>query len=111
MKGGRQQPAWEASPQARGVWRARMDASSFGVLIESERDQRVFDWMVNEVGEAGIQVAVGQVVASGRRLYVSNIAKALGLEVPASLARTPVFQARARIAAIRSALLKPGVAE
>lgn len=58
------------------------------ILIESERDQRTYDWLLSQVGETALQAAC-LALAGDRRLYVSNLAKVLGLRPPADLAIAP----------------------
>ena len=55
------------------------------LIVESKRDQRVLDWLVSQVGEESIANACMQ-LPGARKLYVSNIAKVLGLSPPADLA-------------------------
>lgn len=55
------------------------------VVVESNRDQRVLDWLVEQVGHEGVAEACSK-LAGARRAYPSNIAKALGLVPPQRLA-------------------------
>ncbi|PZO07981.1 MAG: cryptic plasmid protein A [Lysobacteraceae bacterium] len=55
------------------------------ILVESKRDQRVLDWLVEQVGHEGVAEACSK-LAGARRAYPSNIAKVLGLEPPQRLA-------------------------
>ncbi len=55
------------------------------VVVESKRDQRVLDWLVEQVGHEGVAEACAK-LAGARRAYPSNIAKVLGLEPPQRLA-------------------------
>lgn len=72
-------------------------------IIESKRDQRVLDWLISQVGEEAVAEACRQ-LAGGRRKYVSNIAKALGLHPPAELALTSREDAKQHIEGIRKLL-------
>lgn len=72
--------------------------AALGVIIANDRDLRSLTWLREHVGDAAIEAAVAQ-LAGQRRPYVSNVAKALGIEIPSSLALTGVDTARARIAA------------
>ncbi|MDE2599318.1 MAG: hypothetical protein KGL40_06810 [Rhodocyclaceae bacterium] len=58
------------------------------ILIESDRDRRTYDWLLSQVGELALQAACLS-LAGNRRLYVSNLAKALDLKPPADLAIAP----------------------
>jgi hypothetical protein len=55
------------------------------VVVESKRDQRVLDWLVEQVGHQGVAEACAK-LPGARRAYPSNIAKALGLKPPQQLA-------------------------
>lgn len=55
------------------------------LIIESNRDQRILDWLVAQVGEEAVANACKQ-LAGARKLYVSNIAKVLCLCPPVELA-------------------------
>jgi len=74
-----------------------------GVLVISERDQRVLDWLVSEVGRDAVEEASNH-LSGRRRPYVSNIAKALGLTPPANLTLTPPNVARQHLTQIRTLL-------
>ena len=72
------------------------------IVIENDRDQRALDWLVSQAG----QHAVDAVVLSGqRKLYVSNIAKSLGLQIPPNVTVTPKEKGLEKIQALREALL------
>lgn len=58
------------------------------VIIESERDRRTYDWLLSQVGEFAMQAACLS-LAGNRRLYVSNLAKALGIAPPEELTFAP----------------------
>lgn len=55
------------------------------VVVETKRDQRVLDWLLEQVGHEGVAEGCSK-LAGGRRAYPSNIAKALGLVPPKRLA-------------------------
>lgn len=59
-----------------------------GVLVETARDQRVLDWLIEQVGPDAVTVAANS-LAGHRRPYVSNVAKALGLTPPSDLVLSP----------------------
>ena len=79
------------------------------IILESDRDRRTYAWLVAQVGAEAVEAAAAN-LAGGRRPYVSNIAKALGLVVPAAVAAEPAPKptdretARQRVAALRRAL-------
>jgi hypothetical protein len=73
------------------------------VVVESDRDRRTLDWLINEVGVVAVENACCQ-LAGQRKLYVSNIAKALGLTPPDIVFRPTRDEARARLAAIKKTL-------
>lgn len=57
-----------------------------GVLVASERDRRVVAWLVGQVGAQAVAEAAGRQIGS-RRPYPSNVARVLGLRVPAEIER------------------------
>lgn len=73
------------------------------IIVESARDERTLEWLISQVGLAGVEKACEQ-LAGQRKPYVSNIAKALCLEVPESILHTPKDEARSRLSALRRAL-------
>ncbi len=74
-----------------------------GVLVISERDQRVLDWLVSQVGHDAVEAACS-VLPGRRRKYVSNVAKALGLTPPSDLALAPPDVARQHLSEFRAVL-------
>lgn len=70
---------------------------SLDPILNSDRDRRTWAWIVGEVGE----VAARSVDLRGRRAYVSNIARALGLRPSPALERATRETAMASIAIIR----------
>lgn len=73
------------------------------LIVESKRDQRVLEWLVSQVGEDAIANACTQ-LAGARKLYVSNIAKVLGLRLPTELALTSRDEAQRHLEVIRKLL-------
>jgi hypothetical protein len=69
------------------------------LVIQSQRDERTLKWLIEQVGCAEVARARGS-LAGARRPYPSNIAKALGLSPPRSLACPTPEEARTQIAAI-----------
>ena len=77
------------------------------VLVTSERDQRVLDWLVSKVGVDAVESAC--TLIPGRRLaYVSNVAKVLGLTPPSDLALSPPDTVRQHLANFRHLLKRKG---
>jgi len=75
-------------------------------LILSRRDERVMEWLINQVGQEAVDRACTQ-LAGMRKPYPSNLAKLLGLTVPEGLASTPKDEARERIEQLRAILGRP----
>lgn len=73
------------------------------VILESDRDRRVFEWLVEQVGESAV-IAAAESLAGARKPYVSNIAKALGLTPPDHLMLTPRETAKQKLSAIKGML-------
>ncbi len=73
------------------------------VIVESERDQRTLDWLVTQVGPEKV-AAVCAALAGSRRTYVSNVAKALGLEPPREILQTPAVGARQKLSVLKELL-------
>jgi hypothetical protein len=78
-----------------------------GVLVTSERDQRVLDWLVSQVGVAAVETAC-TLIPGSRRAYVSNLAKVLGLSPPSDLALSPPDVTRQHLANFRRLLQRKG---
>lgn len=74
-----------------------------GVLVQSERDRRVLDWLIAQVGVEAVEGAC-HALAGTRRPFPSNIAKVLGLSPPKTLAITPPETARRHITELRRLL-------
>ncbi len=55
------------------------------VVVETKRDQRVPDWLLEQVGHESVAEGCSK-LAGARRACPSNIAKALGLVPPKRLA-------------------------
>ncbi|WP_299163839.1 cryptic plasmid protein A [Accumulibacter sp.] len=69
-------------------------------MVLNPRDERAIAWMIEQVGFAAVQEACGR-LAGGRRLYPTNLAKALGLTIPDSVVATPASAALERIRELR----------
>ena len=74
-----------------------------GVLVTSERDQRILDWLVSQVGLDAVEAACSR-LPGRRRPFVSNIAKVLGLTPPSDLALAPPEAARHHLSELRALL-------
>ena len=73
-------------------------ADTLGAIVEKERDRRELAWLRTQVGDDAIREAVTRLPGQ-RRPYILNIARALGLVLPASLAQSPAGSAvRAEVA-------------
>ena len=70
-------------------------------IIASDRDRRVWNWIVSTVGE---QAALAVELIGNRKPYPSNIAKALGLQVPVVLAQPSAEAALQRVANLKRIL-------
>lgn len=77
------------------------------VIVASERDQRVLDWLLSQVGVDAVESACNLIPGS-RRAYVSNVAKALGLTPPSDLALSPPAVARQHLSDFRRLLKRKG---
>ena len=73
------------------------------VVIQSTRDQRTLDFLVETCGVAAVESACRQVPA-GRRLYVSNLARVLKITIPERVIATPRVEGAARMAEIKELL-------
>jgi hypothetical protein len=70
-------------------------------IVENDRDRRGLAWIRTQVDDAAITAAcVG--LPGNRRAYVTNIARALGLVLPAETARTPREAALTHLARIKA---------
>jgi len=76
------------------------------IVIESERDRRVLNWLVEQAGEDAVASACLQ-LAGRRRSFPSNVAKVLGLNPPKTLALASPESAAAHLAAIAKLLGVP----
>lgn len=74
-----------------------------GIIIVNERDRRTLQWLINHVGEAAISAAVAQ-LAGNRKPYLSNIAKALGVDLPKDLMAADRETALKHLAALQAKL-------
>jgi hypothetical protein len=73
------------------------------VIVESARDRRTLDWLIERVGREAVTQACARLVGR-RKPYVSNVAKALGLKPPANLDGPMREEALARLAELRRIL-------
>lgn len=73
-------------------------------ILDSERDRRTWAWIIAQVGED----AARSVDLHGRRPFVSNIAKALGLMPPANLEVASRDTAQAHLEQIRKIMKGQG---
>ena len=74
-----------------------------GPIVEDDRDRRALAWLRSQVSEEEIAEACANLPGK-RRPYLTNIARALGLVLPADVAMTPRGEARARLAEIKKLL-------
>lgn len=73
------------------------------VIVQSKRDQRTLEWLIEQAGRDAVERACSELL-HGRRPYVSNIAKALGLQPPQSLQLSTKADALQHLARIRELL-------
>ena len=64
-----------------------MSDEHYGILIESDRDRRTLDWLRRIKTTDEIAAAALAVAGSGRRVYVSNVVRQLGLTDVVKLAQ------------------------
>ena len=64
-----------------------MSDEHYGILIESDRDRRTLAWLRRLKSDDEIQAAAQTVADSGRRVYVSNVVKQLGMAEVVKLAQ------------------------
>lgn len=77
---------------------------TLGAIVSNDRDRRTLIWMRAQVGDDAIRNTIATLPGQ-RRPYLSNIARALGLVLPASLALPPAGSAvRAEVARRAAAL-------
>jgi len=77
-----------------------------GVLVLNARDERAIAWLIDQAGFDAVQQACGK-IAGNRKLYPTNLAKALGLSIPHSVIVTPSSVARERICDLLTLLSSP----
>jgi hypothetical protein len=63
------------------------------IIIENERDKRVYQWLMETVDEKEILLAIAKLPGQ-QKTYLSNIIKILNLNVPKSVIQTPKVTAR-----------------
>ena len=64
-------------------------AEGLGIPLVNDRDQAGLGWLLEQIGESGIREAVAG-LSGQRRPFVSNLAKAAGLQIPAAVHRAGV---------------------
>ena len=77
------------------------------IVVENDRDRVALEWLHKCVGDQGIARGLG-LLAGARKPFVSNVARALGLEIPKDLyvpARPEI--AKEALSKIRENLKKP----
>ena len=62
-------------------------ADTLGAIVTNDRDRRTLAWLRAQAGDAAIRDTIAQLPGQ-RRPYPSNIARALGLVLPACLAQS-----------------------
>lgn len=73
-----------------------------GVLVVNARDQRVVQWLCEQVGKEAVEEASKDL--GGRHTYPSNIAKLLGLKPPENLQFTERDVARDHLSKAKAIL-------
>lgn len=63
------------------------------IIIENERDERIYDWLLKTVNEEEINNAISS-IQGNQKPYLTNILKKLGLKAPNSITQTPKEIAR-----------------
>ncbi len=80
------------------------EGDTLGATVTNDRDRRTLAWLRAQVGDDAIRDTIAHLPGQ-RRPYLSNIARALGLVLPASLALPPAGSAvRAEVARRAAAL-------
>lgn len=74
-------------------------------IFANDRDRRAWAWIVEQVGAEAAASALAA-LPGARKPYPSNVAKALGLSVPASVIEEP--RRKPDMAALRAALKPKG---
>ena len=64
-----------------------MSSDNFGILLDSDRDRRTLAWLRRLKTDDEIAAAAMAVATSGRRVYISNVVKSLGLQEVVKLAQ------------------------
>lgn len=72
----------------------------------NKRDERAIAWLIDQAGFDAVQQACGE-IAGNRKLYPTNIAKALGLLIPQTIITAPASVARERIRELLTLLSSP----
>lgn len=69
------------------------------VIIENERDKRVYEWLIANFKEEQIALAITN-IKGNKKPYLTNIIKNLNSTVPNSVIKTPKKVARKNLAQI-----------
>jgi hypothetical protein len=80
-----------------------MDAMN--IITDTARDRRALEWLQTQATDAQIADAIVR-LAGQRKPYPSNIAKILGLQIPADTALTPKVVGREKFSALKAVLQK-----
>ncbi|MGP8435026.1 hypothetical protein ACT2FY_23965 [Paraburkholderia fungorum] len=75
------------------------------IVVNSARDRRTLEYLIEKYGIEAIERACAQ-VAGRRHLYVSNIAKVLGVEIPDEVVITPRADALVHLERLKKLLRK-----
>ncbi|MBC8743000.1 hypothetical protein F6X40_41930 [Paraburkholderia sp. UCT31] len=73
------------------------------VIIETDRDRRVYDYLIEACGQARVMNA-RQKLPGRTRPYVSNLVKMLGVVIPDAVVITPREEGRRRLVEIKKIL-------
>lgn len=63
------------------------------IIISNEKDERVYEWLIKQVGKEKIEWAVNN-LSGNTKPYLSNIVKKLNLSIPSAVSKTPTPKAR-----------------
>ena len=75
------------------------------IITDTDRDRRALAWLQTQATDAQIAAAIVG-LAGQRKPYPSNIAKILGLQIPADTALTPKSAGKEKFAALKAILQK-----
>jgi len=89
------------------IWRDQLvpkpNTNNKDILVLNARDERAISWLIEQAGLEAVQRAC-QMIAGGRKLYPTNLARLLGLTIPQCVINTPLSAARERICKLRALL-------